>query len=313
MTIAPRQTIGPLLICAVAFLATACVSGGDIDRRSPGDASRALQLVQAADLLGLKDAEAPQSAGTTGISPTLPSAALVGGLNALSPPFGISSAAAGALGFASMFFDGPGPASASGTTLILAWAPKELAASETEAWRLIDSRVQEALAAALQETRLPDRYRVERTERKTKSYRPGKALFPTAYDGVEVSWRIKGGDCDLEKVACRYVAALPVPPVETRAPALLGGYPAWGYVRTQGMASISATFIDNREFRSKFRAVFPDLEVLRKASARLPEWIAIYVAPNTMAHRNDSVGEPSFIPYPLLLQGGKALFFVRGS
>jgi hypothetical protein len=312
MAIAPGQTRGALLFCAVAFLATACVSGGDIDRRSPGDASRALQLVQAADLLGLKDAEAPQSAGTPGISPTLPSAALVGGLNTLSPPFGFGSAAAGALGFASMFFDGPGPASASGTTLILAWAPKELAASEIEAWRLIDSRVQEALAAALQETRLAEPYRVERSERKTKSYRPSKTLFPTAYDGVEVSWRIKGGDCDLEKVACRYVAALPVPPVETRAPALLGGYPAWGYVRTQGMASISSTFIDNREFRSKFRAVFPDLEVLRKASARLPEWIAIYVAPNTMAHLNDTAGKPSFIPYPLVLQGGTALFFVRG-
>lgn len=301
----------PLIIVALS----ACASGSGTPapyQPKGADESRALQLVKAADLIGLRDAEVPVDAQAPGSGSTLPVAALLGGLNALRPPPGFSPKTAGALGFAAMFFSGPTSEELSRTSKILVWMPHEEAATAEDAWRAIDGLVQRELAAVLVDTRLPSGYRVEKEMKSVTSYRPGKTLAPMPYRSDEVTWRIRGGDCDDPKVQCRYRITVPVPPVGRMAPTMLGGYPAWSFVRTQGMTGVASTFVDRRGGHDVPRPVFPDLEVLRKLSARLPGWMAIYVAPHTTSYFDEETGKPALLPYPVVLHAGAPLHFVPG-
>jgi len=300
-----------LLVLGLAACTSSGGSPAAYQPKDPGE-SQALQLVKAADLLGLRDAEVPSGATAPGGRSTLPMAALYGGLNTLRPPPGFSRGAAGAIGFATMFFSGPAPEEISRTSKILVWMPRAEAETAEDAWRKIDDLMQRELGAVLAGTLLAPGYRLEKESKPVTSYRPGSTLAPTPYRSDEVTWRVRGGECDDPKVQCRYRITVPVPPVERTAPAVLGGYPAWSFVRTQGMAGVASSFVDRRGGHVAPRPVFPDLEVLRKLSARLPGWAAIYVAPHTASYLDEETGKPALLPYPVVLRAGEPLYFVRG-
>ncbi|BAI74746.1 hypothetical protein AZL_b00830 (plasmid) [Azospirillum sp. B510] len=304
-----RRATGRLALSAAIGLGGCATERTALQPRDPLE-SEALQLVRAADLLGLRDADAPVAGQAPGGGANLPAAAMFGGLNYLSPPPGFTSVAAGALGFASLFFSGPAPEDASRYSQLLIWMPRGEAATEEEAWRKLNEMVQRELAAVLAEVALPPDYRLEKEESQFRGYRPG-GLMQTRYTSTRTAWRIHGGECDEPKVTCQYQVSLLLPPVERPAPALLGGYPAWTYVRTEGLTGISPSFIDRRPFQDVRRATFPDMEVLRKLSARLPAWVAIYVAPRTMAYRHEETGEPALLGYPVILRSGTIHYFVK--
>ncbi|MBP2311484.1 hypothetical protein [Azospirillum soli] len=309
-----RLRMSVLALSAAAAGLAGCVTRGNEGpalRARDARESEALQLVRAADLLGLRDADAPKDTAAPGGGSTLPSAAVFGGLNYLSPPPGFTSAAAGALGFATLFFAGPTPEDASRYTRLLVWMPREEAGTAEEARRKLDELVQRELTAVLAEVALPSGYRLEKDQRPFTAHRPDGGLITTRYTTTQTIWRIRGGECDEPKVTCQYQVSMPLPPVEGTAPTLLGGYPAWTYVRTEGLTGISPSFIDRRPFQETRRAAFPDMEVLRKLSARLPAWTAIYVAPGTMAYLHDESGNPALLGYPVVLRGGTVSYFVR--
>ncbi|HYG88971.1 MAG TPA: hypothetical protein VD978_22240 [Azospirillum sp.] len=309
-----RSLRATALLLAVGTLAACATGQGSTTPYQPWSAteSHALQIVNAADLLGLRDADAPKDATAPGGSSSLVQAGAFGTLNYLSPPPGFGSVAAGALGFASFFFSGPAPEEWSRTPSLLVWMPRSEAATADEAWHKLNAMVQRELAAVLSETRLPSGYRLEKEEKLAIAFRPGYSLAPTRYTSTRTLWKIRGGDCDDPKVQCQYQVSLIVPPVERAAPSVLGGYPAWTYIRTEGLAGISPTFVDRREFREKYRAVFPDLEVLRKLSARLPAWAFIYIGPDSVAYMNEEVGKPTLLRFPVILSKGEPVYFVRG-
>ncbi|HYG91095.1 MAG TPA: hypothetical protein VD978_33125 [Azospirillum sp.] len=274
--------------------------------------SHALQIVNAANLLGLRDADVPKDASAPSGSSELIKAGAFGTLNYLSPPPGFTSVAAGALGFASFFLTGPSAEEASRTSTLLAWMPRSEAATAEEARQKLDTLVQHELAAVLAETSLPKGYSLDKQVRQWTLTPPGNNFSLTTYQSTQTIWFIRGGECSEPKVLCRYHVSLGLRPVERAAPAVLGGYPAWAYIRNEGLSDIPPTFFDQRESRGMIRATFPDMEVLQKLSARLPAWAFIYVAPDNMAYTSEATGKPTLMRFPVVLNKGKPLYFVRG-
>lgn len=284
---------------ALAFL-SACATSGSGGSTNP-NSSRALQIAKAADLVGLRDAEAPkgESAPTpdgSGIGAGL----AYGTLNYLSPPPGFGSGMAAGLGFAAFFFSGPSAEQAATTPSIWAWMPKDQAQTEDDAWQKINGIIQTELDAVIAETTLPAGYSFERVVEPYTAYRPGGSLSPKPYKQDRVTHRIKGGICDDKDVRCGYQITATVPPVEVNAPAVLGGGPSWGYVRTEGMILMAPPVVDNRTFRTHYHSLFADMEVLRKLSKRLPDWMVIYIAPNRVGYA-DETGKPLLVQYPVLM------------
>ncbi len=311
-TLAIRSIRTAALLLTLGTLAGCAIGSPPYQARSKQE-SQALQLTNASLLMGLRDAEAPKDGSTPGSNADFAKASAFGTLNALSPPPGFTSVTAGALGFASMFFTGGGAEEISRTSKLLVWMPRSEAATADEAWQKLNTLVQHELAAVLAETPLPSGYTLEKEDRQVTGYRPGISFAPTPYKSTQAIWHIRGGDCDQPKVQCGYEVRLRLPPVERTAPAVLGGYPAWTYIRTEGMIEIPSSFTDHREFRAKTRAMFPDMEVLRKLSMRLPNWAFIYVAPNAMGYSDKASGKPVLLRFPVVLNKGEPLYFVRGA
>lgn len=296
---------------ALAFL-SACATSNSGGSANP-NMSRALQIAKAADLVGLRDVEAPkgESAPTpdgSGIGAGL----TYGSLNYLAPPPGFGSGMAAGLGFATFFFSGPSAEEAATMPSLWVWMPKDQAQTEDEAWEKINDIIQTELDAVIAETTLPAGYSFERVVEPYPAYQSGGGLFPKTIMKDQVIHRITGGICDDEDVRCGYQITATVRPREVIAPAVLGGGPAWGYVRTKGMIMIPPTVVDDRTFRTYYRSLFADMEVLRKLSRRLPDWMVIYIAPNRVGYA-DETGKPLLVPYPVMLRKGEPLYFVKGN
>lgn len=285
------------LVTALCLSVSACATA-PAPYQGPSHESRALSVVTAVDLVGLKDAKQSQGASVSSPGSTLPGAAFTGGLNSLSAPPGFSSLGAGLMGFASAFFSGPGPEAAASTSRVIAWMPLSEAETPDAAIGKLDQMVQARFAEVLSRVDLGEGYSAQTAEKDTGGYRRTTVM-------------VKGGECDEPKVRCAYgLTSLPRP-VQGFAPAFLGGYPAWSYTRTSGIPILEPSFRDHRSWRASFRATFPDLEVYRRLSAALPDWVYLYLAPQRVSYWNEQQQRLQFLPYPVVLNRGEALFFVR--
>lgn len=265
----------------MALLLAGCASAEPYD--PPEHESRALSITKAAGLMGLRDASLPKGASVPQPGSSLPGAALTGAGNALSAPPGFTSLSAGALGVASMFLSGPSPEGASAYSHLLAWMPRSEATDRVDARDKINAMVQQALADVFAETSLPDGVTAERREQDTFFTEPVPPLpvrFPDRWPYRMTTFRLNGGECSQPKVTCHYQITVGVPPVPDFAPtfaggypAWAGGYPAWAFDRLYGLPDIDRTFVDRRNWRERWEARFPDLDVYRKLSARLPGWV----------------------------------------
>jgi hypothetical protein len=285
------------LMAALCLSMSACATA-PAPYQGPSHESLALSVTNASDLVGLRDAKLPKGASAPSPGPTLPGAALSGGLNALSPPMGFSSLGGGLMGFASAFLSGPGPEAAASTSRLIAWMPLSEADTAETAAEKLDQLVQVKLAEALAQVDLGPGYAVQKAEMSVTGTR--RTVFG-----------INGGECDEPKVRCGYGVTSTPRPVQGFAPAFLGGYPAWSYTRTSGIPTLEPSFRDNRSWRASFRAAFPDLEVFRRFSAALPDWVYLYLAPQRVSYWDEQQQRLQFLPYPLVLNQGEALFFVR--
>lgn len=302
------------LATALCLSMSACATAPAPYRGSSHE-SRALSVTNAVDLVGLRNAKLPQGASAPSSGSILPGAVLSGGLNALSPPMGFSSLGGGLMGFASAFFSGPAPEGAATYSRLIAWMPLSEADTAKAAAEKLDRVVQAKLAEVLSQVDLGTGYTVERGGKDVTAYRRGEGLFgdfdPQRIDYRRTTFWIKGGECDEPKVRCGYEITISPHPIQGFAPAFLGGYPAWGYTRARGIPGLAPSFSDRRDRRERYRARFPDMEVYRRLSAALPEWVYLYLAPQRVSSWDSQEQRLQFLPYPVVLNKGEPLFFVR--
>lgn len=310
-----------ILCLTVGALVSGCASTPAPYTAPPGQ-SLALTVARAAGLVGLKDADVPMDRSVNPGSGvplvgTLPGAAAYGALSALSPPPGFGAGAAGALGFAAMVFSGPTAESVSQSSQVLAWAPRSFAPDAATAQAKLNALIARELDAVLAEVPMPPGYRIEKAVEQKTRYRPSGGLFPDLFpDGFEAThtdFTVTGGECTDRKVICRYSVNAGTPPVEGMAPAVLGGYPAWTWTRGKGLPTIPGTVFDGRGLVKTHRPLLPDLDVYRRLSERLPEWVYLYMAPYRVSYWNQAAGKHLFLTYPFVFNRGTAHFFARGS
>lgn len=295
-----------------ALLLAGCSSGQPYD--PPPHESHALSITKAAGLMGLRDASLAKGATTPQPGASVPGAALAGAANALSAPPGFTSLSAGAMGVASALLSGPSPENASAVSHLLAWMPRSEAVDRQAARDKIDAIVQQALAEVLAETTLPGGVTVGRKEWDTtftEAAPPLPIRIPDRWPHRATAFPLHGGECDQPKVTCRYRIAIGIPPVEGYAPSFAGGFPAWFFDQLYGLPRIDRTFVDIRNGRERWEARFPDIEVYRKLSARLPAWVYLYLAPGQVSYLDEGTGKLALLPYPVVVNQGELLFFVR--
>lgn len=174
---------------------------------------------------------------------------------------------------------------------IVAWMPKEMATSPEEAKGKMDSMLSAALWDALKETPFPD------------GYSPNKTA------GTD-TFLIEGNGCvnKPNQGVCRYAFTVSAPEV-LPAPDFLNGGESWAWTLHKWPIGLSpATFSGDR------KPHFPDYQVYEKMSAKLPEWVYIYLAPSFASWRV-SVERPGgtygFLSMPVVLNKGNTLYFLR--
>lgn len=286
------------------LLAAGCATGPTAPYPDQPDQSFALDQMRAAGFDDIHDADI-SSADAEQLDETESSpltASVFGAANALSPPAGLSSISAGALGFLSWMAMGErNPADGS---RVIAWVPTSLAKTPTEARQLVESEVTAAFDAAAAETRLP------------QGYRWGDTKHYEISNVERYEWLIEGPDCgEAESEAiCMYQLSFlkweyaEDDWIETRAPEALGGAPAWRMTATDWYPGFSTT----KRWPRRWESGFPDLALYARMSKELPDWIALYLAPKKVSFRSDDSDKDSeFIGLPILLQGGEAHYFIE--
>jgi len=273
-----------------AFVSACASSNGPYEPIRPE--STALQVMKAAGYSGLRDTAPPPH--NENATPDGFGKALTWGIgNALAVPPGFNPGTAGALALVSGIFGTRDPDEKVWTSQIVAWMPKNGAQSPADARDKVNLLLWNALSQAIDEIPFPPAYSVEK--RTWVNYGGMTERFAS----------LRGGDCGEKRVQCRMDLIVHRMPVEVAAPRILGGFPAYGFA-----SPFQATHIDRRGFGGKVTAIFPDLAVYQRASALLPEWVYLYVAPDKVAYDDDKVGRV-LLPYPIVLNQGKFLYFVK--
>jgi hypothetical protein len=189
---------------------------------------------------------------------------------------------------------------------VIAWVPASLADSPKQARELMVAEVTEALAAATQDTDLPNGYRW--------GEHVHKRINATEID----RWWIDGPDCgDGDSQAlCMYQvnftqwAYVQDDWVKTKAPAALGGGAAYRVSEPSHLPSLAPSKI----LEGGWSAGFPDLALYARMSEELPDWIMLYLAPRRVSYHSDE-GDSELrwkgLGLPILLQLGEAHYFIE--
>lgn len=193
---------------------------------------------------------------------------------------------------------------------VLVWMPKAMAASPEKAGEKIETMVRKAYEKALAETVFPPGYTVS-TELKTILV--GKRL-------KRIGYFISGNECDNKNIDARYhiihfpmlakafhLKGVKMLPDKGVAPNFVFSGECW----TCHLPIYGCTFVDNSEFLPKKLPKFPDLEVFRRTSENLPDWVSIYLSPASKISMSDENGGFKFLELPLIMNKGKTHFFVE--
>lgn len=227
-------------------------------------------------------------------------------------PFDLSPGRAAAL---DLFMTLNRPDSASVSSQLLAWMPRELAASAVDAqWKMTDI-LATAIKRAAGDVAWPSGLQVNDIQVRTDRQ---KRLILV---------HISGGDCDQQTIRCMYAFFLGGQlPQEVNSPEILGGGASYAF--TASTTSDSSTWsIEGRTYRElsspkgerpaydKIKSYSPrliDFEFYTAISRHLPKWAYLYLTP-----ARDSVAMPvedgkrAFLRIPVLLHEGKVMLFVE--
>tara|TARA_B100000965_G_scaffold244230_1_gene204944 strand:+ start:14231 stop:15097 length:867 start_codon:yes stop_codon:yes gene_type:complete len=276
---------------ALALILQACASSGPRSGYEglPSD-SRAYRIARAAGIQGIRDVSLPE--GTNIPSTGIFDSSIVGGVvGALSPAAGFTSLTSGALGFLA---GASGPKAPTWPVLI-AWVPPEKATTATDAVEAIVEAIETADISESVSRFAPSvvvEREVERTGKTKAGYRVDYKFSSPICDGA------KRCGYQLNIAPPKDLAIMSPPSTEQTPPGILStsGFPDYSYVPDRwgidGMAK------------------FPDYEILRDFSSRLPEWIYIYFPSQTLAYMEDS-GRMVYLKYPIILHNGSTLLFVK--
>ena len=178
------------------------------------------------------------------------------------------------------------------TSQIVAWMPKDQAETPTVARDKLNGMLWEALSSATRSVQFPDGY----TPKEFSWNQDGAILHRIS---------IHGGECQQKNVYCWMRLSTERRPDVEAAPKILGGVTSYAFA-----VPFQASYIDRRPFIGQVRAVFPDLAIYQKASAQLPSWVFLYVAPNKVAYDDEGAGR-ALLPYPVVLNQGNIHYFIR--
>ena len=172
------------------------------------------------------------------------------------------------------------------TTHVIVWVPKSAAPDENRAAGIARTLVWDAAWEALTSAKLPE------------------GMSPSVFEygqGMR-TLTVKGRGCDDADVRCEFLHGISSGTKSDWAPTVLGGAPSW---RVMFRVGTTYTHIGHVEAPTPF---FPDVAILQSMSAHLPAWVAIYVAPRTMAVDDDKIGR-IFNDAPFVISEGKLLNF----
>jgi hypothetical protein len=82
-------------------------------------------------------------------------------------------------------------------------------------------------------------------------------------------------------------------------------YAIWGRLHS---------FVDEREYSTKYKTMLPDLEFYKNFSKNLPEWVYVYMAPSNGFYNLISQKMKDgydFTNYPVVFHQGDAHYFIK--
>lgn len=293
-----------LATLALAALMTGCASSDPKPYVHNPKLSEALNLAEAAGIYGLQDIPADKAYRAKGSGTGLAGAATVGALDYASPPTGFSDLGGGLMGFLSMAV--PPPQGIGVSSQIVAFVPKSIAPDMDAAVRVQSERLNAALRAAREEIQLPEPFRYGEIEIKDPE---------TNYGFLTVTLRVLGSYCDRGGLSCGFQAHVPTGGNSATAasksrirggfaPQKLNGAPAWRFVSGAGLGNGDGKGGDWED------PLLPELEFYRRASAHLPPWMYLYVAPGRTSYRRED-GTYAWLPAPAILRQGEVLLFIK--
>lgn len=291
-----------ILALSLPLIATGCATGTKAPYPDQPDQSFALNQMRAAGFEAIHDADISKAQAKqlddTEASPL--AAGAFGAANALTPPAGLSSFSAGALGF--MSWMAMGERNPAQTSRVIAWVPASEADSPAEARELVVEELTSALETVTADFDLQEGYRFAGMEKEVDN----------TWDRYR--WPIKGNDCGPEAWTCQYQVSFNRWGyaqglwTKTKAPESLGGMPAYRMSEPQYMPAFSPSKFNE----SEWTAGFPDLSLYAELSDELPDWIMLYLAPRHVSYLSGGTQyEWEFLGLPILLRDGEAHYFIE--
>lgn len=192
---------------------------------------------------------------------------------------------------------------------IIVFMPKDMASTAVEAQIKIDKIIYGALGEALYEQFAG---KIEWKNRQTYVWNDVNRTF-NLVDRLRFSV-IAPGPCTSGTILCHYdYIDLPRETgtdavISLFAPAILGGYPAWGFDYDAHSFLPLLTPSARQEKDGTISPLLPDDQVYRKMSKKLPEWIFIYLGTGSTSAKG-SDGRYEFINRPVLLNQGEEVAF----
>jgi hypothetical protein len=287
-----------------------CASPSERRMEVRDDESFAMHILRAADIRGLRDAPRDAAMQFGGLETGVVGASDIGrighvALNAANPAGGASALGAGLGAGLLSFFMVPGDAPAE-SSAIVAWVPAGMAETPEAAQAYLMDTIERTMLPIMKE-HFPDATSIK-TVRSSKIVGSG---VPERR-GVVAEW--VGGICaDLDYQRCRVGAGMfgRDTPLKRTTPLIMNGGEAWQFSRLNGAITLRSAAIDD-DFMKHFRARIDEVSFYTDASAQLPEWVFIYIAPNRMGFR-DQNGDLKLYPLPVILNQGRAHYFVKGA
>lgn len=279
---------------ASALMLTGCVSATDRNVAARPGESFASHILRAADYDGIYDAPGFGASAADGMNQGLIGASDIRDIGhfLLTGSF---------LGLLASPEDKP-----AGKSAIIAFAPKDFAASEEEARQKFWGIATEAIRKAA-EIRAPGGV-VE-----TDSGEVEMLFSSRTYRGIDITWT-EEGCAEMRGSHCRFAMGTTdqSQPVLEPRPAILDGGEGWIFRRNRGLLWFLPVAVDDSTF-SRVHSEMDDIFLYQEASKYLPDWAFIYVAPLRAGFFDPQTQDLRLFPAPVVFDQGKAHFFIEGA
>ncbi|MBB3105165.1 hypothetical protein [Azomonas macrocytogenes] len=283
-----KQLSKTLLASLGIMILTGCATTAPEPQPYDPTKSRALNLAYAAGLDRLTDQEIPKEQGQH-ITDSLAYNALWAHTNFVSPAPGFSSFGAGALSVAGWLF---APKEKEARNSLVAWMPKTMARTPEEAEDKMLDIVKEAIDKGLTDLGV-DFYFLYKTR---KSISAVSFLINDAAYGCP---QVKPEDSILNICGVTFIVREPLIG-KTSTVVSEHEYPTY-FFDPRPDVKYSKIFIEQTA-----NSKLPEQSIYAAISKHLPKWVLLYLAANEVKQK-----DASKIPFPYILQQGKAELFIK--